>query len=325
VTVQWGVLSTARINDSFLAGVAGSATCDVLAVASRDADRAGEYAREHGIERAYGSYEALLGDGDVEAVYISLPNALHLQWARRALQAGKHVLCEKPLSRRASDVEQTFDIAERAERLLMEAFMYRHHPQTARVAELVASGALGRLRLIRASFSFSLRNGADVRLRAELDGGALMDLGCYCVNAARLLAGEPRLVNGFQATGGDGVDAAFVGSMRFADDVLAQFDAGFVFTARHDLEVVGDDARLLVADPWHCRTPAIQLIRGDAVERVEIPVANSYQLEAENLSAAIRGEAAPLLGRADAAGQARTIEALYAAADAGHAVEVQQG
>jgi xylose dehydrogenase (NAD/NADP) len=324
VTVQWGVLSTARINESFLDGVAGSAACDVLAVASRDGPRAAEYARQHGIERAYGSYEELLSDGDVEAVYISLPNALHLEWTRRALQAGKHVLCEKPLSRRSSEVEQAFEIAERQDRLLMEAFMYRHHPQTARVAELVASGAVGRLRLIRASFSFSLRNSADVRLSAELDGGALMDLGCYCVNAARLLAGEPRLVNGFRAAGGDGVDAAFVGSMRFADDVLAQFDAAFVFTGRHELEVVGEDARLLVADPWHCRTPVIQLIRGDVVERIEIPVVNSYQLEAENLSAAIRGEAAPLLGRPDAAGQARTIEALYAAADAGRAVEVPQ-
>jgi D-xylose 1-dehydrogenase (NADP+, D-xylono-1,5-lactone-forming) len=324
VTVQWGVLSTARINASFLAGVAGSAACDVLAVASRDAARAGAYGREHGIERAYGSYEELLGDGDVEAVYISLPNVVHLEWARRALQAGKHVLCEKPLSRRSSEVEQAFDLAAREDRLLMEAFMYRHHPQTARVAELVASGALGRLRLVRASFSFSLRDNADVRLSAQLDGGALMDLGCYCVNAARLLAGEPSVVSGLQATGGDGVDAAFVGSMRFADDVLAQFDAGFVFTDRHELEVVGDDARLVVADPWHCRRPAIQLIRGNAVERIEIPVANSYQLEADNLAAAIRGEAAPLLGRADAVGQARTIEALYAAADAGHAVEVQQ-
>ena len=133
MTVQWGVLSTARINDTFLAGVAGSATCDVLAVASRDADRAGEYAREHGIERAYGSYEALLADPDVDAVYISLPNALHLEWTRRALQAGKHVLCEKPLSRRASDVGGGVRPVARATRPGADGGVHtRHRPQRRR-------------------------------------------------------------------------------------------------------------------------------------------------------------------------------------------------
>ena len=130
MTVQWGVMSTARINGAFLEGVARSETCRVAAVASRDAARAREYAREHGIDRAHGSYEALLADDEVEAVYVSLPNALHLKWATRALQAGKHVLCEKPLSRRAAYVETAFDAARDADRLLMEAFMYRHHPQT---------------------------------------------------------------------------------------------------------------------------------------------------------------------------------------------------
>ena len=146
MTVQWGILSTARINDKFIAGVAESQQSAVLAVASRDHVRAEHYASERGIERAYDSYEALLADSDVEAVYISLPNALHLEWTGRALEAGKHVLCEKPLSRRAADVRAAFDLAERHDRLLMEAFMYRHHPQTARLVDLVRSGAIGRLR-----------------------------------------------------------------------------------------------------------------------------------------------------------------------------------
>ncbi|MGP0047349.1 MAG: Gfo/Idh/MocA family protein, partial [Solirubrobacteraceae bacterium] len=242
--VRWGVLSTAHINDAFLGGVTGSATCEVVAVASRERGRAERYAREHGIERAHAGYEALLQDGDVEAVYISLPNSMHLEWTSRALQAGKHVLCEKPLARRAADVQDVFDLADREGRLLMEAFMWRHHPQTARLAELVASGAIGRLALIRASFSFGLTDDANVRLSADLAGGALMDVGCYCVSAARLLAGEPLTAAATQVTGGDGVDVVFVGSLRFAGDVLAHFDAGISLAARHDLEVVGDQASL---------------------------------------------------------------------------------
>jgi xylose dehydrogenase (NAD/NADP) len=316
MSVQWGVLSTARINAKFLAGVGESDECDVLAVASRDGDRAARYAQENGIERAYGSYGELLDDPDVEAVYISLPNALHLEWTQRALAAGKHVLCEKPLSRRVADVEAAFDAAESADRLLMEAFMWRHNPQTERLATLVQAGAIGRLRLVRAAFSFAIgaADDANVRLSAELDGGALMDVGCYCVSAARLLAGEPEAVSGHRVTGGDGVDVAFTASMRFGADVLAHFDAGIALAPRDELEVVGEEASLFLDDPWHCREPVIELRRDGTVERIELEAADSYRLEAENFSAAIRGRAQPRLGRADAIGQARVIEALYAAA-----------
>ena len=320
MTVRWGILSTARINRKFLDGLAGSSDGEAVAVASRDADRAAAYARERGIPRAYGSYDELLADPEIDAVYISLPNAPHLEWSRRALEAGKHVLCEKPLSAAPGEVEAAFDVAEREGRLLMEAFMYRHHPQTARLVELVADGAIGRLRLIRASFSFPLRDPADVRLSRDLAGGALMDVGCYCVNAARLLGGEAEQVNAFQMIGGDGVDIVFVGSMRFPHTVLAHFDAGFRLAARHDLEVVGEDGTLYVSDPWHCVSPGIDLRRADGVERIEIPAANPYTLEADNFAAAIRGEAPPLLGRADAVDQARTIEALYGAAAGGPSV-----
>ncbi len=316
MSVQWGVLSTADINAKFLAGVAQSEECDVLAVASRDADRAATYARENGIGRSYGSYEQLLDDPDVEAVYISLPNSLHVRWTERALRKGKHVLCEKPLSRRVADVEAVFDVAESADRLLMEAFMWRHNPQTDRLVELVQAGVIGRPTLVRATFSFAIGAGdeANVRLSAGLDGGALMDVGCYCVSAARLLAGEPEAVSGHQLTGGDGVDVAFAGSMHFASGMLAHFDAGIALADRDELEVVGDEASLFLDDPWHCRKPVIELRRGGTVERIEPQPADSYRLEAENLSAAIRGRAEPRLGRADAVGQARVIEALYAAA-----------
>lgn len=190
--------------------------------------------------------------------------------------------------------------------------MWRHNPQTKRVLQLVQAGSIGRLRLIRAAFSFAIGadDAANVRLSAQLEGGALMDVGCYCVSAARLLAGEPLAVSGQQVVGG-GVDVAFAGAMRFDSDVLAHFDAGLELAPRDELEIVGDEASLFLDDPWHCRVPVIELRRDGTVERIELSAADSYRLEAENLSAAIRGRAQPLLGRADAVGQARVIEALY--------------
>jgi D-xylose 1-dehydrogenase (NADP+, D-xylono-1,5-lactone-forming) len=309
--VRWGIVSTAKIARLVLAGARKSDRVQVLAVGSRDEQRATRFAGEHGIERAYGSYEALLADPDVEAVYIGLPNSLHVLWSIGALEAGKHVLCEKPLTRRPEEAEAAFDAAERAGRLLMEAFMYRHNPQTRMLEQLVDEGAIGELRLIRSAFSFSLTELGNVRMRPELDGGALMDVGCYCVNASRLLAGEPERVTGEQVLAPTGVDVRFAGTMRFAGDVVAHFDAAFDVPCRAALEVVGSQGSLVVADPWHVRSPGIDLVRDGVLDRIEIPVADSYQLELENLSAAIRGEAEPLLGRADAVGQARALESLY--------------
>jgi D-xylose 1-dehydrogenase (NADP+, D-xylono-1,5-lactone-forming) len=319
MAVSWGIMSTARINRRFLPGARAADNVHVLAVASRDPASAERYAREHEIERGYG-YEDLLADREIEAVYIPLPNSMHIEWTVRALEAGKHVLCEKPLSRRPAEVEQAFEVAERCERLLMEAFMYRHNPQTARLLELIESGAVGRVRVIRSSFSFFTDDPANVRLQTGLDGGALMDVGCYCVSAARLIAGEPERVSAEQQLGGDGVDLAFAGMLRFPDDVVAYFDAGLALWGRDELEVVGEHGGLFLDDPWHCETPVIELRRGGGVERIELDPVDSYRLEAENFSAAIRGEAEPLLGRADALGQARVIEALYQAADSGAVV-----
>jgi predicted dehydrogenase len=320
MAVKWGILSTARINDLFLAGARQSPEVEITAVASRGRARAEAYARQRGIERAHGSYGQLLADPDVEVVYISLPNSMHVEWTQRALDAGKHVLCEKPLSRDAAQVERAFDSAERQRRVLMEAFMYRHNPQTQRMLELIESGAVGRLRLVRAAFSFAAQDPTNIRLSAALDGGALMDVGCYCVSSARLIAGEPQRVSAEQVAGGDGVDVAFAATMRFADDVLAHFDAGLALAARDELEVVGDEGSLFLDDPWHCRVPEIELRRDGAVERLQVEAIDSYRLEAENMSAAIRGEEKPLLGREDALGQARAIEALYEAAGSGRTI-----
>ena len=317
MSVAWGLLSTARINESIIGAARESDRAHVLAVASRDAGRAEAYALEHGIERSYGSYEALLGDSDVEAVYISLPNAMHVGWTVRALEAGKHVLCEKPFSRHPDEVEQAFDLADATGLVLSEGFMWRHHPQTAKLVELVADGVIGPLRVVRAAFSFQLaavHGAGDARFDPDLDGGSLMDVGSYCLSAIRLLAGEPERLQGQQVVGPSGVDVCFAASLALPDDRLGHFDCGFVLPSRGELEVVGEEASLFVVDPFHARAPGIELRRQDGTERIVVERANSYRLELDNVCGAIRGEVPLLLGREDALGQARAIEALYRSA-----------
>ena len=316
--IRWGLLSTARINTAILNGAHESDSAEVIAVASRDRERALAYAAEHGIERAYGSYPALLGDQDVDAVYISLPNSMHVEWTIWALDAGKHVLCEKPFDRRPDEVERAFDAAARNGCLLMEAFMYRHHLQTYALKQLVASGRIGRLRHIRTAFSFTLDDLEDVRLQPELAGGALMDLGCYCVNASRLLAGEPGLVIGRQIVGPTGVDVRFVGGLEFPEEVTAEFHCGFDLPYESALEAIGSERSVFVPEPWLCRDPHLEL---DG-ERIDVQDADRYQLQLENFAAAIRGNAQPLLDRADAVGQARVIDGLYRSATSGAAVSL---
>ena len=329
MTTTIGLLSTANINKEILAGAAESDRVEVVAVGSRTTETAAAYAREHGLERAHGSYDALLADPDVDAIYISLPNGLHHEWTLKALAAGKHVLCEKPYSRRAADVEAAFDAADTAGLVLMEAFMYRHHPQTLKVQELVAAGAVGRICAVKTTFTFPLASLSNVRALPELDGGALMDVGCYCISGIRALAGEPERVRGEQVTGTTGIDMAFHGTLRCADDVVGQFEASFRSPKRQGLEVVGEDGVLVVDAPWRVDwggSVAIARRSGgeaaDVVEVVEVAAANSYRLELENLADAITGTSAQLIGRADALGQARTIEALYRSAGENRAVDL---
>jgi predicted dehydrogenase len=214
-------------------------------------------------------------------------------------------------------VARAFDAADAAGLIVMEAFMYRHHPQTKRLRELIAGGSIGELREIRSTFTYELDDPTDVRLYRELDGGSLMDLGCYCVSGSRLLAGEPELVEGTQLIGGDGVDVHFTGTLRFPGGVESRFECGFDSPPSSTLEAIGSEGSALVNEPWACSEHAIDLRRGCHIARVEVEDADRYRLQLENFAAAIQGEAEPLLGRADALGQVRTIEALYRSAEAG--------
>jgi xylose dehydrogenase (NAD/NADP) len=307
---SWGVLGAARINQSVLEGAALAEGASVVAIAARDRDRAQAQADAFDIGTVYGSYEELLADPEVEAIYIPLPNALHVEWSVRALEAGKHVLCEKPLARSEAEARRAFAVARAQERLLMEAFMWRHTPQTRKLTELLAGGVIGRLRIVRATFGFKTEREGDVRLSRELDGGALMDVGCYCVSAARLVAGEPVHVRAEQVLGGDGVDVRMAATMRFPEDVLAVIDCSLDAPIGHRLSIVGDEGELVLEDPFHARNPGIR----HNGTLIEAPYANPYALEFENMSAAIRGEAEPLLGARDAVAQAAAIEALYRSA-----------
>ena len=328
--VQWGLLSTARINRHIIAAANDSDQFDVVAVGSRTQESADRYAQEKGIASAHGSYDALLADPAVEAVYISLPNGMHTDWTIRALEAGKHVLCEKPFSRHPLDVERAFDLSERAGLVLSEGFMWRHNPQADAIVNLVRDGVVGPLRMIRASFSFQLaavHGPDDARFDPLLDGGSLMDVGCYCLSGMRLIAGEPVRVTATQYVGPTGVDLAFSGTAEFEGGVLGHFDCGFVLPLRHEIEVVGEDGSLFVADPWHIKEPGIEIrrmtpSREPISEMLHMPAVDSYRLQMENVSGAIRGTADLRLGRADARGQARAIAALYESAERGMTIEV---
>ena len=308
-----GMLSTAAINSALVGGARDSGVAEVVAIASRDEARARAQADELGVARAHGSYEALLADDEVDAIYVSLPNAMHVEWSIRALEAGKHVLCEKPMSRHPADVERAFDAADAAGRVLMEAFMWRYTPQARRLVELLPR--VGTLRMVRAAFSFPERAPDNIRLRPELEGGALMDVGCYCLSGIRLIAGEPQALVGRQVLGGGGVDVLFAGTLSMPDDVLAHFDCGMVTSFRDELEVVGSDATLFLDDPWHSRNPVIEVRDGDGGnERIEVEAIDPYACELEEFVAVARGERPARFGRDDAVAQARAIHELYASA-----------
>jgi predicted dehydrogenase len=328
---QWGILSAANIaRRRFVPGVQMVGAGDVAAVAARDGDRAREFAAELGIPRAYDSYEALLADPEIDGVYIGLPNSLHAEWTIKAAQAGKHVLCEKPLSKRAADVEQMAAACEQAGVILMEAFMWRHHPQHARVKELLAAGEIGELTYVRASHAFAMdaerRGKPDVRVQPGLDGGSLMDIGCYPVNAARFLFdAEPIEVTALQRFDQAlGVDTSLAMLLRFPGDRLAVLDGSFDANGPQRYEISGFGGSI-VAEPAYqppLGPTEIRVQRGGErrVIQVEAP-ADQYGLEAEHFIRSVR--AGRLLAPAeDGRAQARVIEALYRSVETGQAVRL---
>lgn len=319
--VRWGILSTANIGRRAVTPALRAArNCEVVAVASRDASRARAYAAEFGLPRHHGAYDELLADPTVDAIYNPLPNSLHKEWTLKALAAGKHVLCEKPVGLSARECLEMHEAALANGRLLMEAFMYRFHPRTERVLELLKERPLGKLRLVRSAFTFSVTNPSNIRLQPELGGGALMDVGCYCVNVSRtLVGGEPLEAQAFAVWSGKGVDAELVGVLRFEDDVFAQFHCALDTYRQEFVEVVGDAGRLRL-DKAFLPGAADTLIgtvtpRGEAEEPVS--GADEYQLMVEHFADCVLAGTPARYDAREAAANLAVMEALYRSARAG--------
>lgn len=321
-TLRWGLLSTARINRALIPPLRVSPRNRVTAVASRDLAKAQAYAAQWDIPRALGSYEALLADADIDVIYNPLPNHLHAEWTIRALQAGKHVLCEKPLALSLAEVDAITEAAQAAGRVVMEGFMYRHHPQTARVKALLEAGALGELHLIRGAFTFTLTDPANVRLRADWGGGALWDVGCYPVSYARFLAGaEPESAFAWSVVGRGGVDEAIVGQLRFPGGVLAQFDCAIRSSFRAQMEVVGSQGVLHIPVPFKPGLrQTLTLKRGDVTETLEVPGQELYLGQVEDMADAILQGKAPRLSLAESRHNTAVLLALHRSAREGQPV-----
>lgn len=309
--LRLGIVGTGRINDQLLAGARETDAVKAVAVGSRDAAKGRAFAARHDLQTVHSSYQDLLADPGIDAVYISLPNGLHHEWTMHALHAGKHVLVEKPYSANPTEVEAAFDLAEQSGLVLIEALMWRLGPGAQLVRDFLPQ--VGEVRTIRTSFSFVIGNQADVRLDPALAGGSLMDVGCYSISGARLAAGEePTRVSGVAAWGPTGVDLRFHGQLEFRSGAVAQIASGFESNHR-GIQVVGADGWFSLRDPWRNESP-IAFLNGN---RVDYEPQNQYRLELDELAAAVRGERAPLIGRDDALGQARTIHALYRSARSG--------
>src|SRR5882672_9599201 len=244
--IGWGILGTGNIARQFCSGVRGCERGVLLAVGSRTAASAAEFAGQYAISKSYPTYEQVLSDKQVDAVYISLPNSMHCEWTIKALEAGKHVLCEKPISANEAEAKRMFEVADSAAKILVEAFMYRAHPQTKEMIQKIRSGAVGEVKLIRSSFCYrTSRMEGNIRWDPELSGGSLMDVGCYCINFSRMVAGAE--VVEVQASGKlheSGVDEMVVGNLRFANGVLANFSCGMRAQGDNSAYVCGSEGYL---------------------------------------------------------------------------------
>ena len=322
--IRWGILSTANIAvKRFIPGAQASRNGVVAAIASRDGARASEVAARLGIARSYGSYEELLADPEIDAIYIALPNSLHAEWIVKAAAAGKPVLCEKPLASTSAEAAAAIERCASLGVPLMEAFMYRFHPQHARVRALIDAGAIGELRAVRTAFTFLLEPfpATNVRLNPDLVGGALMDVGCYCVNAARMLFGEEPA---WAAAQWDfrpefGVEVALAGVLGFSDHRMATFDCGFRATGQGYYLVAGTKGQIEALNAFVPQPEDVSILVTDAAGRREerIPGVDQYRLEAEEFADALLERRPPRIPPSDTLGTLRAIEALHRSARAG--------
>jgi len=319
---RWGILGTGRIARVLAEAIRRSDYGELVAVGSRDRARAEAFAAEEGAARSYGSYEKLLAAADVQIVYNALPNTLHHEWTVRAAEAGKHILCEKPLAVTVAEAEAMFAAAEAHGVLLMEAFMYRCHPQTARLRELVAEGEIGELRLIHSTFGFFVTDPANIRLSAPLAGGGLMDVGCYCLNFSRTMAGEePARVCAVARYGPEsGVDEQLAGTLDFPSGAIAQFDVGVKSAGRAFAEIAGSEGRIIVPNPWKPAEQSLVTIEGKHPRELQLDAKNAYVLQVDHFAQCVTAGARPEVTKADSIANTAAICAVRQSAREGRPV-----
>jgi predicted dehydrogenase len=332
--IKWGVLGNANIARlCVIPAIQKSTNSTVHALATRSPDAAGQLAAENKIPHVYDSYDKLLSDPEIQIVYIPLPNHLHHPWTLKTLKAGKHVLCEKPLACNADQARQMVDTARQSGLMLMEAFMYRFHPRSQRIKEMVDGGTIGIPRLLRSAFCYhmderSLSAGEGARLKPEMGGGALLDVGCYGVSVARWLFGtEPSQVQGQAIYHPGGVDIHFVGSLRFADKGLATLEASFISALQQTFAVVGSTAAIELPHnafiPWE-EDAAFVVRATDQAQGTEhvIPGADEYRLMVEHFAEAVLGRAPLACAPDDSILNMKVIDALAQAAQSGGTIDL---
>jgi len=314
--VRIGVLGAARIVPSAVISPARSVPqVTIAAIAARNPQRAQAFARKHRIPKVHESYDALIADPEIDAVYIPLPNSLHCPWTLRALEAGKHVLCEKPLASNAQEAEEMAEAAERAGRVLMEAFHYRYHPLAVRMQEIVISGALGTIQQIETWMCFPLPEPGNIRYRYDLAGGATMDAGCYAINLLRMLAGtEPEVISASARLSSPQVDRRMTATFRLADGAVGQMTCSMLSSTflKIGARVRGDQGEMRVLNPFIPRLYhrlKVRTAQGTRVEHLPGEATYTYQLRA--FAKALLEGAPVLTSAADAIANMRIIDAIY--------------
>jgi D-xylose 1-dehydrogenase (NADP+, D-xylono-1,5-lactone-forming) len=315
--LHWGLLSTAAINEAVIPPLRVSQRSELYGVASRQLGKAKDYAKEWKIPHAYGSYEEMLADPEIDIVYNPLPNHIHAEWTIKACQAGKHVLFEKPAALKPEDVDAMGEAARAAGVTIAEAFMYRHHPQTKKVLELVAGGAVGKVQLLRGSFSYVNDRVVDIRWVPEYGGGSIWDIGCYPISFCRAVTGEmPVEVYGSQRKSLSGVDATFTGTMKYASGVVAQFDSSFEIPDFTYFEIRGTLGTIIVPSPFKPEViSSIQLVQDEKVQTFDFNVEHLYMGEVADMEDAVLNGSAHLIGLQESKQNISTILALLSSAE----------
>ena len=332
--IKWGVLGNAEIaRVCVIPAMQKSRNGMVHGLATRSPDSARQVVAENNINHVYDSYDDLLADREIDAVYIPLPNHLHHPWTLKALQAGKHVLCEKPLACDANEAQEMANAAAAAGLFLMEGIMYRFHPRSQRIKEMVADGAIGAVSLVRSAFCYPmdkelLRSGQNARLQPDMGGGVLLDVGCYCVSVARwLLDTEPTQLQAQAVYHPDGVDVHLVGSLRFSNSSLATLEASFISALQQTYTIVGSEGAIELPHdafvPWEKDSLFTVRLKDQEVGQEHVtPGADEYQLMVEHFVDAVAGKTLPALSPEESVRNMQVLDALAEAARTGKTVRL---